>query len=451
MQEMKKARFEALAAYCRLPQALFYAEEVRWLQAHDEAILIVVIRDFEDGDYAAMFLARDLKERYRWISITKFFETETEALAAAPEQVEKLFADLDQERKQGDEKGKPVDFFTPVVAAVKLNPDFKTITSLEGYSPTLELIKPMMRWFEDADGNFVEQFQTTGFDARLWELYLFAALVEAGYVFEKSEPMPDFCAKSLRGQICVEATTVNPSLGPDGAPVPPPPKETPEQLLAYQREYMPIRFAGPLTAKLAKKYWEKAHVQDMPLLFAIQDFHAPMSMTGTGSSLAIYLYGVVWEADKDANGNLVIKSANVTQHNWGVKAIDSGFFRLPGSEHISAVISNPSATISKFNRMGMVAGFGSPRVRMIREGTMPSLDPNTKEPLHFTRNVNAQDYTEDWMEGMSVYHNPNALRPLHPAQLPGAAHHFLRADGMLETFVPKFQPFSSVTLISVVE
>ena len=25
----------------------------------------------------------------------------------------------------------------------------------------------------DADGNFVEQFQTTGFNARIWELYLF--------------------------------------------------------------------------------------------------------------------------------------------------------------------------------------------------------------------------------------------------------------------------------------
>jgi hypothetical protein len=39
----------------------------------------------------------------------------------------------------------------------------------------------MMRWYEDADGNFVEQFQTTGFNARLWELYLFTTLVETGY------------------------------------------------------------------------------------------------------------------------------------------------------------------------------------------------------------------------------------------------------------------------------
>jgi large subunit ribosomal protein L30 len=37
--------------------------------------------------------------------------------------------------------------------------------ALAGYSPARELIKAMMRFYEDADGNFVEQFQTTAFDA----------------------------------------------------------------------------------------------------------------------------------------------------------------------------------------------------------------------------------------------------------------------------------------------
>lgn len=194
MKEIKKVRFEALAAYCRQPGALIQGSEVRWLQAHDEAILVVVIRDIEDDDFAAMLLARDLKDRYRWVEMTKFFPTIDEALAAAPARIEKVYSDFDEERAQGDEKGKPVDFFTPVVAVEKLNPDFATIRSLEGYSPAVELMKPMMRWHEDADGNFIEQFQTTGFDTRLWELYMFAALVEAGFVFDKQFAMPDFCA-----------------------------------------------------------------------------------------------------------------------------------------------------------------------------------------------------------------------------------------------------------------
>ena len=48
------------------------------------------------------------------------------------------------------------------------------LTSEERYSPARELVAAMMRFHEDAYGNFVEQFQTTGFDPRLWEFDLFA-------------------------------------------------------------------------------------------------------------------------------------------------------------------------------------------------------------------------------------------------------------------------------------
>ena len=448
MKDIKQVRFEALAAYCRQPEPLIAGTEVRWLEAYDEEILVVVIRDATDGDYSAMLLARDLKERYRWVEMTKFFATVDEALAAAPKLVEKIHADFGGQRAQGDEKGKPVEFFTPVVAAEKLNRDFVTISSLEGYSPALELMKPMMRWYEDADGNFVEQFQTTGFDARLWELYLFAALVEAGYVFEKTFAMPDFCARNAFGQLCIEATTVNPSRMPSGELVQPPPLDTKEQVEAFQKQYMPIRYAGPLTAKLGKKYWEKEHVKGQPLVFAIQDFHSPNSMVMSRTALPIYLYSMVWDW-QNAEGELVISPKKIEQHVWGQKTVASGFFALPGAENISAVISNASATISKFNRMGALAGFGSKRVRMLREGTAANPDPNSEFPTVFMHDVNSPHYSETWMEGMDVFHNPNAVHPLDPVMLPGAAHHRLQEDGQLVSLLPKWQPFGSFTHISV--
>jgi hypothetical protein len=449
MKDISRVRFEALAAYCRQPLALIAAEEVRWMQANDEAVLVVVIRDVSDGDYSAMLLARDLKERYRWVEMTKFFPTVEEAMAAAPARVEKVLADFDKERAQGDEKGKPVDFFTPVVAEQKLNRDFATVTSLEGYSPAVELMKPMMRWYEDADGNFVEQFQTAGFDTRLWELYLFAALVEAGYIFDKTLAMPDFCAQNAFGELCVEATTVNPTRTPAGELVPPPPQDTQQQIEAFQRQYMPIRYAGPLTTKLGKKYWEKEHVKGRPLAFAIQDFHAPNSMVTSRTALPIYLYGMVWDWEKSAGGKLVILPRRVEQHAWGQKTVQSGFFSLPGSENVSAVIANASATISKFNRMGALAGFGSKRVRMVRQGTAANPDPNSEVPTVFVHDVNSPDYSETWMEGMDVYHNARAAHPMDPAMLPGAAHHRIDADGQLISLVPKWQPFGSVTQILV--
>lgn len=451
MNDISKAHFEALAAYCRQPAALFAAEELRWLEAHNEAMLIVVIRDVADADYAAMVLARDMMDRYRWVEMTAFFDTVDQALAAAPEAVERVFSDFDKQRTQGDEKRNPVDFFTPLVPKEKLNRDFETITAIEGYSPAVELMKPMMRWYEDADGNFVEQFQTTGFDTRLWELYIFAMLVEAGYVLDRSVPIPDFYARNAFGEICVEATTVNPTRDAQGKPVPTPPLDTEEQIRLFQKEYMPIRFAGPLTAKLAKKYWEKPNVQGRPLLFAIQDFHAPMSMMVSRSALPIYLYGMTWDWHHDANGKLVIVPQKVDVHRWGTKEVQSGFFNLPDAENVSAVIANATATISKFNRMGVLGGFGSKRVRLVREGTAARVDPNASEPMHFVHDVNALEYSEAWMEGVDVFHNPRAKYPLDPAMLPGAAHHRLLESGQMDSRVPAWQPFASVTRIFVTD
>lgn len=451
MQEISRVRFEALAAYCRQPGALIAADEVRWFQVHDEDVLIVVIRDVTDGDYSTMLLAKDLKERYRWVEMTAFFETIEAALDAGSELVERIYIDLEKVRAQGDEKGKPMDFFTHLAPKEKLNGDFAIISSSEGYSPAVELIRPMMRWYEDADGNFVEQFQTTGFDTRLWELYLFAMLVEAGYVFDKSVAAPDFLARNVFGELCVEATTVNPSRNNSGELVPPPPLEEPEQMMAFQQQYMPIRYAGPLTAKLAKTYWDKESVKGRPLVFAIQDFHAPMSMAMSRTALPIYLYGMVWDWTRDASGKLVINPRRIASHVWGTKTVPSGFFALPDSENVSAVIANASATISKFNRMGVLAGFGSKRVRLLRKGTAANPDPNSDTPHVFVHDVSAPDYSETWMEGMDVYHNPRALHALHPSMLPGAAHHWLRDDGQLESRVPPWQPFASTTQIFVPE
>lgn len=451
MNDISRVRFEALAAYCRGPYAFIYGEEERWLESNDERLLIVVIRDRDDNDYAAILLARDLKERYRWVQMTKFFRTVEAALAATPELIAQVLEDFEHERIQGDEKGKAVDFFEPIVKPEKLNSDFASICASEGFSPAVELIKPMMCWYEDADGNFIEQFQSTGFDARLWELYLFAALVEARYIFDKAAPMPDFCARSAIAKICIEATTVNPSLNAKGERVPPPPVETKEQIELFQKHYMPIRFAGPLTAKLAKKYWEKEHVRGLPLLFAIQDFHAPMSMLTSKTALPTYLYGRQWQWSRDANGKLIITPVKIEEHVWGEKKVQSGFFSLPGSENISAVITNSSATISKFNRMGVLAGFGSKRVNLVRKGTAANPDQNSEIPLQFEHHVNAPGYVESWIEGMDVYHNPQALHPLDHVALPGAAHHWLQADGQLRSQVPRWHPMGSVTQIILID
>ena len=72
-------------------------------------------------------------------------------------------------------------------------------------------------------------------------------------------------------------------------------------------------------------------------------------------------------------------------------------------------------------------------------------------PTVFVHDVNSADYGESWVEGLNVFHNPHAKHPLHPAMIPGAAHHWLHSDGQPESGVPQWQPFVSTTEIYVPE
>jgi len=141
----------------------------------------------------------------------------------------------------------------------------------------------------------------------------------------------------------------------------------------------------------------------------------------------------------------LITPRRVVEHRWGDKVIPSGFFDQPGAENVSAVFMSNSGTISKFNRMGVQGGFGSERVLVIREGTAVDHDPNALVPKVFRAIVNAAGYAEQWVEGVSIFHNPRALHPVPDAWFPGAAHHHLLPDGQMRSLTPDFHPFGSVT------
>src|SRR6202165_280711 len=117
-------------------------------------------------------------------------------------------------------------------------------------------------------------------------------------------------------------------------------------------DFMPIKFGSPLFSKLTKQYWKLPHAIGLPLVFAIADFHDKASMTWTSTALIRYLYGVHHEFSFDKDGQLVISPSKIEKHVYKGKEIPSGFFFLPDSEHVSAVLFSASGTISKFNRLG---------------------------------------------------------------------------------------------------
>jgi hypothetical protein len=446
MKPISPIRFDALAGYARQPGIFLVAEEAGWFEHGQERVVGLLIRDRADNDFGGIIFGRDKKLRFRCVSVTDFDPRRRHAEVALRREMERVAAEEDADYHQGDETGKPVDFFKAVVPESRLNPSFVRLRDEEVFSAARSIIEPMMRWYEDVDGNFIEQFQTTGFDARIWELYLFAAFREMNYLIRHIRPAPDFLCNNPLATFGVEATTVNPSRDASGAIVSGPPRETPEQVEAYLTQYMPIKFGSALTSKLAKRYWELPHMDGIPLLFAVQDFSERRSMTMTRSAFEKYIYGYAHDWERDAGGKLIIRPRKIGTHCWGAKEIPSGFFDLPETENVSGVFFSNSGTISKFNRMGLIAGFGSPRLRLVRVGTAVNHDPNASAPRAFRHSVNDPGYDETWCEGLDVWHNPRAKHPLSPHTLPWAAHHQLLPDGQVVSQTPEWHPLGSFTL-----
>lgn len=432
MKPISLLRFNSLAGYVRDPHVFLISEELEWYQAGNERFLGLVILDRTDRDYVYVVMARDRLKRFRAVKVGHSSPWRKKARNALRIELAKCLRQRTDNFYQGDEKGEPVDFFRPVVKTEKLNRAFREL-STRGIYPASNLIKEMMHWYEDVDGNFLEQFQSTAFDARLWELYLFALFIELGYAFDRSFQAPDFLCVGLQGKFFVEATTVNPSNPPVNLA-----DMTREE---YYRNYVPMKFGSALYSKLKKRYWELEHVKGLPLVFAVQDFHEFQSMSWSFYALSEYLYGARNIKRLKDDGTFEDLTEKIEEYRFGKKTVPAGFFSQPDSENISAVIANPGGTVAKFNRMGHLAGFGDGKVTIFRNG-LCFQDSDVLEP--FVIEVNAPDYSETWVEGLSVFHNPHAKHPLPPNYIPGAAHFFLK-NGEIFGSLPSFHPIGSTT------
>jgi hypothetical protein len=342
-----------------------------------------------------------------------------------------------------------LDLFTPVVPADRLNLAFNGLAH-RGFEPARRMLEGIAATFNDKDGNFVKDFQTTGFDARLWELYLYAYLRSDGFLLDEERSVPDYIATKADRTVFIEAVTVNPTEAKTANDAE---LEAGElsgwDLFSHRMQNVyPIKFGSPLFSKLKKRYWEQEHVRGQPFILAIEDFQEPGSMVWTGSALELYLYGYNYGWYHETSGELVVVPEAIGKHQHGAKQIPSGFFEQPDAEHVSAILFSNSATVSKFNRMGFLAGFRPEGLGMIRFGSSFNHDPNATEPLQFMYVVgDSSAPVETWAEGLSMFHNPKALVPVPQALFPSIAHHWLDERNRMRSVVPIFHPYGSVTQI----
>ena len=192
------------------------SEEVAWLADEAEHVFGVVLRDLTDNDFLFLVLGRDENGQFRCIYPSRSFDTAERAKAELAETLRQYEASGDTVFPQGDGRPRRRHLFAPVVPEERLNPLFRALIEQEGFSPALGIIKEMAYHFQDPDGNFVQQFQTDGFDARIWELYLYAFLTENEFVIDRDYNAPDFTAVKFGHVVSIEAVTVNPTTGEKG-------------------------------------------------------------------------------------------------------------------------------------------------------------------------------------------------------------------------------------------
>ncbi len=449
VRSISRERFNAFVSWTRSPIALDFGTELDWYADTHERVLGAVVLDHTDQDFGYVILGRDEVGRFRAIDQRVSFPNGGMARSRLKQALRQWSETGKSVFPQGDPGYRGVDLFTPIIAEEKQHPSFKLMGKHLNWTPAIGMLSEMMKNFVDVDGNFVEQFQSTGFDSRIWELYLYAFLIEEGLFVERPKPAPDFMVSRYGQRAFIEAVTVNPT---DGEPLPgptegPPEMRRPEEIKELLKGKMPIKFGSALYSKLSRKkpYWDLPDVVGQPLIFAIADFHEPQSMTWSSSALFEYLYGVTHEFTHDEDGQLVIGALKIEQHEHEGKKIPSGFFYLPGAENVSAVLFSSSGTISKFNRMGRLAGFGVPNLKLIRYGVHHDHDPNAALPRPFVIEIEPGKCAEAWGEGLSLFHNPNARHPVPEEMFPSIAHHKF-IDGQIRSILPEFHPYTSMTL-----
>ncbi len=326
-----------------------------------------------------------------------------------------------------------MDLFTSLVSEEKLHPNFRIIREAKKNQATRLVMQRIFDGLPKPDNNFILDFQTTGFDARVWELYLAGVFQSLGMQISQPQERPDYLLTKDRGKIWVEATTANPTQGTDLA--------TGEDHWAEQ-DRIGLKLGSALYSKLQKRYWELPHVAGLPLVFAIADFHDPHPVRSTSSALGRYLYGLhvtLLSSPEEEGYEYEVKE--LVELRCGAKAVPAGYFFQPDTDNVSCVIFSNAGTVAKFTRMGLQEGL-DPNSIGLRYGLAYGQQTDRIVPQAFYYLIG--DRTEAWEEEIHVYHNPNAKYPL-PDGAFGKAIDIRFDDGDYYHVLKGFHPLSSMS------
>jgi hypothetical protein len=299
----------------------------------------------------------------------------------------------------------------------QLHPDFRTLRDSPLFAPARDVLRDLEHVLGKPDAELVEEFQTVGFDACMFDIYLSAMFAAAGHEVDASHRRPRLVVSKTGHSAAVDSVTAG-----GGA-------------------------ESPLLHKLLGRAWALAHVASKPYVIAVQDPHASAHSAPSSPTLSRFLAsnGHGWYVD--LAGRLVEAPARPDAGDPRSSHLPAGFFEQPGADDVSAILlCGDNGRISKFNRVGQESGHRCDAVRMLRYGTCRRCEGGPASAAGFVYEVGAHDTgPETWGEGTVLIHNPHARRPLRRGWIGSAAEMEPASGQMACTFGAGFHALTSVT------
>ncbi|MGH1416270.1 MAG: hypothetical protein ACRBB0_22470 [Pelagimonas sp.] len=300
-----------------------------------------------------------------------------------------------------------LDLFTPTVAQSSLHPNFVWLIEEED-DALRNVLNDWAAGFIDRDGKFVAEFQRT-FNSSWWELYLFAVLKSLNHAVDFSHHAPDFVIPdsgfAVEATISAHAQDATPEWMKMMADI-----TNHDDIEGRYIETM-VRLSNSISAKFRKyqkSYSNLPHMADQSYVIAIQNFGTPDAHQLGDVAMQRLLYDVRHEKAFMKDGKV---------------SLPTGLFANEEMSDVSAIIYSTVATFGKARALSESKGdfvFQAVRIR------------NNHELIQVGGTIDT--YKESLRDGMRVFHNPFARRPLSFDHL-GAedVRQFRVRNGELET------------------
>jgi hypothetical protein len=200
-----------------------------------------------------------------------------------------------------------------------------------------------------ADAQFINEFATTSFNQRYWEMYLGATLLKTGYSLNKAKHGPDLCVKLPENNVWIEA--VCPTIGQGQSPDQVPRLVPNEEGGGFQKapsDQIILRLLGCISdkSKIHQRYLNKGIVrQQDPFLIAVSgcDIDHWLSHPSSHEYLLRTLFPLgepVMHFDKQnfQPAGHGFQYSNGLRKRSSDKILPKAFFYSSNSEDVSAVL-----------------------------------------------------------------------------------------------------------------